>query len=246
VSTYAALAHTCWVGGYDLGPDLNTMQMPIEYEELDDSRFGMTGRSRIAGVEDVSASLAGYLQLGTGLVEDAMWSARSTVREPVTMSKDGTATQVAWFFMGRQFKLTSIGGQHGAVAPFQVDIKGVRSGASALAAGAVRGNILKAKGTISATGATGSVAQVGAVGSGQYLYAVVNTFAIGTSFTLQIQSDDNSGMTSPTTRMTIGSITAVGGTWATRVAGPIVDDWWRVNVSAVSGTSTIAVSVGIK
>lgn len=245
MSTYAALAHTCWVAGYDLGTDLTSMTLPIEYVALDDTRFGMTGRSRISGLESVTSDVGGYMQLGSGLVEESVWGQLSSARQAVTETSDGTAAQTAYMFEARHFRFQLVGGNVGDVAPFMLSMRGV-SGNGTLSVGAVRGKVLKPKGAVSATGVTGSVVQVGAVGSTQYLYAVLHTFAIGTSFTLQIQSDDNSGMTSPTTRMTIGSITSTGGTWATRVAGPITDDWWRVNVSAASGTSTIAVSIGIK
>jgi hypothetical protein len=38
----------------------------------------------------------------------------------------------------------------------------------------------------------------------------------------------------------------VGGYWATRVAGPITDPWYRLRVTAITGTATIAAIVGIR
>lgn len=245
MGTYGALAHTCWVGGYDLGPDLNSMSMPIEYEELVDTRFGMTGQSRKAGFESVSASVAGYQQLGSGLVEATLWSQMSTTTQPVTMTSDGTVGQVAYFWQARHFKLTPFDGEVGSMAPFALEMKGVR-GNGTLSVGAVRGRVLVAKGDISATGVAGSAYQLGAVASGEYIYLALHTFAIGTSFTFDLESDDNSNFTSATTRATVGAISSTGGTWMTRVAGPITDDYWRINVTAATGTSTIAVSAGIK
>ena len=66
------------------------------------------------------------------------------------------------------------------------------------------------------------------------------------SMTLKIQSDDNSGMSSPTDRIT--SFTAATGTgyqWGS-VAGAITDDYWRC-VYTITGTGTItfAVAAGI-
>jgi hypothetical protein len=247
MATGAALANTCWVGGYDLGTDLRSMSMPIAYDELVDTRYGMTGQSRVAGLETVTGAVAGFSQLGAGLVEETMASQFTAgAVQPVTMSPDGLAGSVGWMWLAKHFKSTPIDGAVGTMAPFSVAMSSARSGGGVAAIGAVHGRILKPKGTISATGATGSVIQVGAVGSGHYLYAICHCFTLGTSFTLQVQSDDNSGMSSPTTRGTIGSITSTGGTWMTRVAGPITDDYWRINVSAVSGTSTIAVAIGIK
>jgi hypothetical protein len=46
--------------------------------------------------------------------------------------------------------------------------------------------------------------------------------------------------------MTFGPITTVGGTWGTRVAGAITDTWWRLRVTAITGTFQIACAAGFK
>jgi hypothetical protein len=38
----------------------------------------------------------------------------------------------------------------------------------------------------------------------------------------------------------------IGGTWGTRVAGPITDPWYRLRVTAITGTHTIACVAGIR
>jgi hypothetical protein len=71
-------------------------------------------------------------------------------------------------------------------------------------------------------------------------------FSAGTTITVQVQSDDNAGMSSPTTVATIGPITVVGGTWMTPIAGPITDTYYRMNVSAITGTFSVAGAIGIR
>jgi hypothetical protein len=243
VGTFAATNITTWLGGYDLTGDLNQTSLNLATDPQMCTPYGSTAQKRVAGLRDVEAQVDGYWQSDTDAVDPAVFDGLTTL-QAVTHTPTGTELDVAWFYQTKTFTYQMFG-QVGEVVPFSVSAQGVR-GNGTLSVGAVRGRLLAAKGDISATGATGSGYQIGAVASGQYLYAVVHCFAIGTSFTLQIQSDDNSGFTSPTTRMTLGSVTAVGGTWGTRVAGPVTDDWWRVNVSAVTGTSTVAVAVGVK
>ena len=245
MATYAALAHTCWVAGYDLGPDLTDMSLPIEAEELDDTRFGMTGRSRRAGLETVSAAVGGLLQLGSGLVEETLWSGLSDARQLVTLTSDGTVGQVAYFFQGRSFKFTPISGAVGTLAPFTLDIQGVRGNAT-LSAGAVRGRVLAAKASVSATGVLGSSYQLGALSASQYLYAGLHVFTAGTTVTVVLESAPASNFASATTRVTFGPLTTTGGTWATRVAGAVTDTWWRLRVTAITGTFSLAGVAGIK
>lgn len=245
MSTYAALAHTCWVDGYDLGPDLEQISLPIEVDELVDTRFGMTGQSRRSGLESVAASVTGFLQLGSGLVEETLWTSLSTARQVVTCTPDGAAGSVAYFFQSRSFKFTPFDGKVGDLAPFSLDIKGVR-GNGTLSVGAVRGRVLAAKGTVSATGVLGSSYQLGALSASQYLYAALHVFSAGTTITVVLESDADSGFASPTTQATFGPLTTTGGTWATRVVGAITDTYYRLRVTAITGSFSVAGVAGIK
>ncbi|HEY9416720.1 MAG TPA: hypothetical protein VIQ30_18350, partial [Pseudonocardia sp.] len=86
---------------------------------------------------------------------------------------------------------------------------------------------------------------VGAVASGQFAYAALHVFSAGTTMTVQVQSAATVGFASPTTRGTFSAATAVGGLWLTRVAGPITDTYWRLNVSAITGTFQVAGVIAI-
>ncbi len=245
MGSYAVLNHTTYVSGYDLTGDTNSTTLDIEYDELDVTVNGSTARNRIAGLEQVESTVGGPWQsAASGAIDPTVFTGLGSTVEIVTQTPTGTEGDVAWLWQAKKFTY-SIGGQLGEVFPYEMKMLSTK-GSGVTSVGAVRGRLLKAKGDISATGVTGSVVQAGAVASGQYLYCAVHCFTIGTSFTLQIQSDTASNFPSATTQMTTSSITATGGTWVTRVAGPITDDYWRVNVPAASGTSQIAVAIGIK
>src|SRR5690606_8311913 len=108
----------------------------------------------------------------------------------------------------------------------------------------VRGQLAKATGSVDSTGPLGSVLNLGQAASGQHVYASLHVFAAGTTITVLVESDDSADFASPTTQATIGPITARGGTWVTS-AGPITDTHYRLNVSAVTGTFTVAAALAV-
>ena len=66
------------------------------------------------------------------------------------------------------------------------------------------------------------------------------------TLTVIVQSDDNAGFTTPTTRISFTAATAVGAQWGS-VAGALTDDYWRISYT-ISGTNPVfafAVSAGV-
>lgn len=114
--------------------------------------------------------------------------------------------------------------------------------------GGVRGTVLMKQAAVSTTGAKGTAANAGAVGADQRLFAgLVLMGTAGTSITAVLESDSDNTFASATTRVTFGPLTAVGGNWATPVVGPITDTWWRLRVTAVTGTWTaVAAAMAIE
>lgn len=246
MGTFAANNITTWFGGYDMTADLNQTTMPIEFEALDSTTFGPVGtrtaRSRLAGLESVSSQVAGFWDTAVGGVEEAVFATLRGAAQAITHSYDGAEGSPAYFYQARTFSYQRFGGV-GQVAPFALTAQASKGAGSP---GAIRGLVLKTKGSVAATGATGSVLQLPAAASGEFLYAALHVFGVGTTVTAVLESDDAQAFASPTTRATFGPITTGGGTWATRVAGPITDTWYRLRVTAITGTFTVACVAGIK
>lgn len=239
MATFAFVDATTWIGGYDMTTDLNQVALNVTADELDVTTFGSGGyRSRIAGLRTVAADFSGFWQAGTGTVDPTVFTDLAVADRVVTMAPDDAETTTAYMWQGGGFTYSPFG-QIGEATPFTLGYRGTNG------VGVARGQVVKAKGNVSSTGATGSVVQLSAVGATQYMYATLHVFSAGTTITVQVQSDDNSGFSSPTTRATFSGITTAGGNWATRVQGAITDTYWRFNVSAVTGTFSIAGAVGI-
>lgn len=239
MATFAFTDATCWVGGYDFTGDLNQLQMQVSADELDVTTFGATHRQRIGGLRSVQASLAGFWSSATSAAPDPqVMPDLGVVDRVVTVAPTATEGGVAYFFQGAKFS-TSMFGQVGEATPFSVEVMGTNK------VGLVRGRTVKAKGNVNATGATGAEVELGAVGASQFLYATFHVFSAGTTITAVLESDADDTFGSATTQATFGPITTAGGTWATRVAGPIADTWYRLRVTSITGTFQIAAACGI-
>lgn len=231
---------TTYVGGYDFTTDVNKMAVKADVEDKDSTTFGNSGwKARVGGLRDVSMDLEGFWQSATaGAVDPEAYPNLGVADRAVTISPTGQAGDVAYFFQGGSFNYEMFGSV-GDVTPFTLGHK------STSKYGLVRGQMTKAKGLVSATGAMGSPVQLGAVASDQYLYAVVHVFSAGTTITLKIESDNASNFASPTDVATLSAITTTGGTWVTRVAGPLTDTYFRFNATGITGSFTLAAAIGI-
>lgn len=234
-----------YVGGYDLTGDTNNGGLDLDHDVQDVTVFQPPGsggaRARACGLEDVSAASSGFWATGVGSVdENAFANFGSTLDEPMSMSSDGAEGSVAYMLRTGRFKY-SLFGDVGKPAPFALDFRGTNGQAAV-----VRSLVTKTKAAVAATGATGTAQQVGATSATQFLYAGLHVFSAGTTITAVIESAPDNTFASPTTRITFGPITAVGGYWGTRVAGAITDQWFRLRVTAITGSFTIAANVGIR
>jgi hypothetical protein len=242
VSAFYLQDCSAWVHGYDFSADSSKLTLKSSAADLDTTTFGATYQSRIGGLRTVEASLDGYWQSATAAaVDPESFPDLGTADRACTFSGSGsTETSTAYLAQLGKFRY-DLFGQVGTVAPFTLEMLGTNS------VGLIRGQVAKARGSVSATGVLGSVVQLGAPTSAQYVYAAVHIFTAPTTITVQVQSDTAANFPSATTVATIGPLTAVGGTWMTRVAGPLVGEaYWRLNVSVITGTANIAAALAVQ
>jgi hypothetical protein len=249
MGSYAANNVTTWFSGYDMTGDLNSTALAMSYDALDATVYVAAtnttpGRVRKAGLEDVQLDEAGFWDSAATAIDPIAFTALGGTSQVVSNSNDGAEQSVAYFYRAREFNY-EVFGKVGELVPFRLTAQSAR-GAGLAAVAAVHGRVLKTKADVSATGATGTAYQLGAVSTGQYLYGALHVFSAGTTITAVLESDSDNTFASATTQATFSTITTVGGTWATRVAGPITDTWYRLRVTAVTGTFSIACVAGIK
>lgn len=230
-----------WIGGYDFTTDSNGLTLNIDVDEQDSTVFGQGGwKSRIGGLRDVAADLKGLWQSATLLAPDPQaFNDLGVADLGQTYAATSPEGSTAYFFQGLELSY-DLFGSVGEIAPFAVKSSGSNR------EGAVRGQISPAKGVVSGTGGLGAGVQLGAVSATQYLYGIFHILGTpGTTVTGKLESATAGTFAGATSRATFGPLTAAGSTWVTRTAGAITDTWYRFNVTAITGSFTIAGAIGI-
>jgi hypothetical protein len=217
-----------WANDYNLTTATHQIQLDASVKEQDVTTFGGNGyMARIAGLKDVTAEVHGYWDAPP---DASIYNSIGTFDIPVTIAPTSTEGSTAYMFLAARTKYAMFG-KVGDAIPFNY------SSVASNTVGLVRGLIVDAPGNITTTGVTGSPQQVGAGGTGKWIYATYHVFVAGTTMTIQVQSAPTVGGTY-TTRATFPAFTATGGYWLTRVsAAGITDPWWRFNVApGITGT----------
>lgn len=225
--------------GYNLSGDLNKVGIGLSADENIDTAFGDTFHSRPGGqLADVEFSAEGWFQSAALNAPDPQavnaLGASGTLVTVADTSDDGATAYLMALHEGKYMH----GDQVGAVLPFSL------TGSGSSGVGASRGRLLLPSTALSGD-TTGTGYQLGAVGAGQSLYTSIHCLTAGTTATVIVESDDNSGFTSATTRSST-VVTAVGGSGVAPVSGAITDDYFRVRVASVTGSFVLAVAVAIK
>jgi hypothetical protein len=230
-----------YVGGYEFSGRSNTLSLEMERDLPDCTCFGDAYRTRVAGITDARFSAAGYWDAEQ--VDAVLFDQSDDAENIATFAGVNSAGGVCYFVRGVQ-------GQYQWGAAISAAATWSMSGASTQSP-VVRGILLDRTVTLAATGSSSPGYQHGAVGATQSIYATLHVFAVaGTdtpTVTAIVQSDDNSGFTTPTTRLSFTARTAIGSQWVSASPGAVTDDWWRVNYT-VSGTAPVfglAVGFGI-
>lgn len=246
MGTQALVNAACYLAGHDFTADSNELMLTAEGEMKEKTNFRNVitngpWKEYLLGLKTATLNMRGYWQSASSdAVDPEIFTNLGTADRVLTVAAQETEGFPAAMLRSMPANYQMFAGGIGEVAAFSL------TGATSTGP-LVRGTLLKKYGSVSATGATGTGVQLGAVGASQFLYATFHVLGTpGTTITAVVESDDNSGFTSATTRITFGPLTTAGGTWATPVAGSITDTWWRVRITAITGTFTIACAVGIQ
>lgn len=230
-----------YVDSHDFSGDSNRFMLTCAAAQNQKTTFRSDGWHEFNnGLKTSQLELGGYVQFGTDTVDEYAFNALGVTGRVTTAGAVETEGSPCGMLQAMQHQYQLLG-PVGENAPFSLQ------GGCSDGVGVVRGFLAKEQAAVSSTGATGTGMQLGAVSATQYLYATFHLMGTaGTTITAVVESDDNSGFSSATTRITFGPYTTVGGRWGTRVAGAITDDYYRLRVTAITGTWTVACAIGIQ
>jgi len=237
-----------FAGRYDIGDRHTELSVSYEVEEKDAKNMG-SGDTAVSfpGHMKVAASFkahfaAGAVDPATGKGEPETVASEllgDEVPHAISVSPRKALTGVdgrpALFWSGHALKLTH-GGAVGDIWPIEVS-HGL--GRSRL----VRGTFLLG-GLRSAPG-SGTARRLGAVGPSQRLYACVHVLRlVGTAVTLRVQSDEAAAFGSPADQIVLGPFTSPDDDFE-EAAGPMADEWFRVEWSGTFTEVLAVVAVGV-
>ena len=218
-----------WAGGYDLSGDANALSLANVADVLDNTTFGQTGRRRLTGLRSADFGLSGRFNAGGG-TDSELFEKIGLNAVPMTFAAEGGQdAELGW--LGHTVHAEyAPGASVGEILRFEAN--------GNFDDELVRGTIMH-NATRTATG-NGVARQLGAVSATERVFASLHVTGVsGTLPTLDgvIESDDNSAMTSATTRLTFTQATAITGELLRSLVGSaITDDWWRIRYT-IGGTT---------
>lgn len=223
----------CFAVGVDLTGNSNKIEISAEVEEKDSTNYASNGWGEVMGGL-ASAELSGEGQWEAGdpaKVDDASWSQLGGVG-PWSVSANNAAAVGDLVYLTNAMRSDyKLGDAVGEVAPW--------TGTAKSSWPMARGQFAHPPGTARTATGTGTGLELGAVAAGRRLYATLHVLSVaGTtpSITARVESDDNSGFSSATTRLTFDAATAVGGQILRTDGTAITDTWWRM-AWTISGTT---------
>jgi hypothetical protein len=231
-------------GGYELAGHGKNVQLSVDVTPLDTTALSTAGWVTMIGgnkTATVDMTLMADMAAGWDLQAFTNFGTADVPRSIVTASADGSK---AYLMRGITLGYTPLEGAPGELAMAQIS---GRSSTGPMA----RGRLLHPTSVARTSSSTGTGRQLGAVVAGKSMYAALHVLTVsGTNPTLDVivQSDDNAGFTTPTTRITLAQRTTTGTYGFGSVAGAITDDYWRISYT-IGGTGTptftFAVTAGI-
>jgi hypothetical protein len=236
--------YTRWLLGtstyaYDFSGQSNSLEVSLTSERLDTSAFQETAATSIAGDTSGTIMQNGYWNYSssdaTQNIEERVQAAIDASAEQTVAAIFDTTASAPACYVARQAQATSM--------KIDAPVSGVITLSSEWpeGVGIVRGRMVW-RGTFSGTGAQSAPAYidlgaVGTVGGYAWLY-VTGITGTATNATITLQSDDNTGFSSPATEATF---TFSGSRYVEQALTGTVDRYLRLNVTSMGGATNFAV-----
>ena len=211
--------------GEAIRDSVNAVSIDYGAEELDGTTLADDTRIMVGGLLTAAMGADGFFQAPDP--DSAFFAQMGAAGKVITIAPKTTEGSIG-------FSLNSVLGSYNPGASVgELLAYSIQAGARDRL---VRGTLLANKAGILTSG-LGTAFQVGAATASQTVFAALHVTKAGGTPTLNltIESDDASGMLTPTTRITFDQATAKGSQFK-KLAGPVTDNWWRVNYTIGGAT----------
>lgn len=235
-----------FAGGADLSGNSNKIEITSEIEEKNATNYRSDGwKELLGGLASAEMAGEGQWEAGdSGMVDDSSWAQLGGNTAWSASPADAVVGDLAYFMKAMRSDY-ALGDAVGEIAPW--------SGTAKSSWPLVRGVFAHPPGTARTSTGDGTAQQLGAITTGQRLYAAVHVLSVsGTStptITVEIESDSQEDFAgTPETRLSFDAATARGGQ-ILRTDGTAHADTWYRPTWTVSGTSPsflFVVALGIR
>jgi hypothetical protein len=232
-------------GGCDLTGAANKVEVSSECESKPVTNFGSVDANGyiweavLGGLFETKMSGEGQWEAGdASKVDDSSFAALGTTGAWSALPRFAGAPSASAPTYGDLAYLTkalakkyAFGGALGDVAPWSVDWTGT--------APVARGAVMHPPATARTATGTGTDVVLGALPAGKSLWVCLHVLSVAdatATLTVAIESDDNSGFTSPTTRTTFTGATAISGQTA-QITAAGTDNHWRAKWTVTGGST---------
>lgn len=235
MATYVIGNEQVYVAQYDITQFVRELSLSLSFDVTDSTTLASTYKVANVGLLDGTIDISGLMDTDAGGSEPTLQPLVGSIANLSVVTQDADGA-VAYFGRGSLHEY-EIFGAVGDVAPLSL---------SASATPFLRGTLFARKLARTANGNSAAY-NLGSASAPVRVWAGVHVFAAsGTtpSLTVDIESDDSSGMLSPITRITLGPFSAAGSGWDS--VTNVTDSWWRAKwtISGTGPSFTFAVICG--
>lgn len=238
---------TTYADGFDFTGHSSSMQLSLDVDDQDVTTFGTNGwKALVPGLKNCEVKADVYWQSADDTTNDPnaldaeVFNHLGVSQIPVSIGPTRTEGDPCYIMRAGQFNYELLG-DIGDVSTSTLEMS------SSDTQGLIRAKWAKIKGNVSSTGALGTGLNLGAASSTQYVYSTLHVFSPGTTMTVKIESASDSGFTTGLADVyTFPVVTTRKGLWMARVAGPATNTYYRFNVTAITGTFSVAGTIGIQ
>ncbi|MCZ7413039.1 hypothetical protein [Streptomyces sp. WMMC897] len=219
--------------GADLSGHSNKVELAVEVEDKDATNYRSQGwTEKLGGLASAEVTGEGQWEADDpGMVDDASWSQLGGTG-PWTLGANNAAAvgDLAYLVkaMRSEYKL---GEAVGEVAPW--------TGTAKSSWPVARGVFAHPPGTARTATGSGTGLELGAVASGQRLYAALHVLSAAgatPTLTVTVESSADNTFAAPTTQLTFAAADEAGGQILRTGGTAVTDTWWRI-AWTITGTS---------
>lgn len=224
-----------YVAGRDFSSSWTAISLMVGRETIDWTKGSDTTRVAKVGLKTGALEVEGVTNFADDGVDEQGAAFLDLTNAPIIIGIPGT-TSGDFGTIG--YALNAVAGSY---SPMDGSIgERVNYALSALAASqVVRGTFFHDGDTARTATANGTGIQLGAVSATQKVFACAMCLSAsaGDTLDLKLQSDDNSGFTSATDRITFAQMDTTGDYEWAELSGAITDDYWRL-VHTIAGNGS--------